>query len=142
RSARSAELVENALALAGGRLTIENIERLGPVAGDQGERQRGGEESDSQESRCPGQRVRRSARSHETGPAADAETAAFRPLKEHHADKRKHDHQMNDNNNGFHKDFTRGHIQRTDRDAPTWGSSPERRRLNTMLSWHFQVRVP
>ena len=68
------------------------------------------------------------------GTAADAEAAAFGALQEHNADKRKHDHQMHDDHNGFHE-ISPGGVFRA------LFAALELERLNTMLSRRFQARA-
>ena len=104
---RAAELVEYpTLALTGRRHPVEDIGRLRAVARDDGQAKRGGEEGDRQNRSSAGQRVGSAPRSHKAGTTADAKPTALGALQEHHANKRKHDHQMNDDDNGFHE-FTR-----------------------------------
>jgi hypothetical protein len=50
-----------------------------------------------------GERIGRAARRHEAGAAADAQSPAFGALNQHDADKRQHDHEMNDNQYGLHR---------------------------------------
>ena len=72
RNVVAAELVEHAaaarLALRR-RHAIENVERLRAVAGDDGERQRGGEEGDRQDRRRARQRIGSAARGSDARPS-------------------------------------------------------------------------
>ena len=60
------------------------------------------EEDSRQDGRGAGQHVRRTPTAHEPTTAADAERAPFGALQEHHCHEGKHDHEVNDDDDGLH----------------------------------------
>src|SRR5690606_18297557 len=103
----AAELIEHT-ATAGallGRHAIENVDGTRAVARDQRKRQRGREERSRENRSRAGESIRRPARGHEAGTAADAKAAAFRTLQQDHAHQSHDDQKMNDDDDGLHEWF-------------------------------------